>query len=75
MGIGSRLYDGLMLEGREKSLHTILASISSLNPRSLVFHKRQGYVECGCLLNGGQEVGKGFRCGLDVRDDLEREAI
>jgi phosphinothricin acetyltransferase len=60
MGIGSRLYDGLMLGGREKGLHTILASISSLNPKSLAFHKRQGFVQCGRFLNVGRKWGKDF---------------
>ncbi len=59
-GIGSQLYHRLLHEGREMALHTILAGISSLNPKSLAFHKRQGFVECGRFVNVGRKWGKDF---------------
>ena len=59
-GIGSQLYHRLLHEGREMGLRTILAGISSLNPKSLAFHKRQGYVECGRFFNVGRKYGKDF---------------
>jgi phosphinothricin acetyltransferase len=41
-------------------LRTILAGISSLNPKSLAFHERQGFVQCGRFLNVGRKWGKDF---------------
>jgi phosphinothricin acetyltransferase len=59
-GIGSQLYHRLLHEGREMGLRTILAGISSLNPKSLAFHERQGFVQCGRFLNVGRKWGKDF---------------
>ena len=59
-GIGSQLYHRLLHEGKEKGLRTILAGISSLNPKSLAFHERQGFVQCGRFLNVGRKWGKDF---------------
>ena len=59
-GIGSQLYHRLLHESREKGLRTILAGISSLNPKSLAFHERMGFVQCGRFLNVGRKWGKDF---------------
>ncbi len=59
-GIGSQLYHRLLHEGREMGLQTILAGISSLNPKSLAFHERMGFVQCGRFVNVGRKWGKDF---------------
>lgn len=59
-GIGSALLDSLLDEGREMGICTILAGISSLNPKSLAFHKRRGFVECGRFLKIGRKWGRDF---------------
>jgi phosphinothricin acetyltransferase len=59
-GIGSQLYHRLLHEGREMGLRTILAGICSLNPKSLAFHEREGFVQCSRFLNVGRKWGKDF---------------
>ena len=59
-GIGSQLYNRLLHEGREMGLRAILAGISSLNPKSLAFHERMGFVQCGRFVNVGRKWGKDF---------------
>ncbi|MEW6670934.1 MAG: N-acetyltransferase family protein [Thermodesulfobacteriota bacterium] len=59
-GIGKKLLAFLEKKGREKRITTILASISSLNPNSIEFHKKNGFVECGCFRNVGRKNGRVF---------------
>ncbi len=60
LGIGKTLLDYLVDEGRKMGLTTILASISSLNERSINFHLKNGFVKCGRLKNVGLKQGKSF---------------
>ena len=56
---------GLLLAHLEKGasgigITTILASISSLNPGSVNFHLKNGFVECGRFRNVGMKMGREF---------------
>ena len=59
-GIGKAMQIRLMNEAREKGITTILASISSLNTKSLNFHKKQGFQECGRFQKIGRKWGQDF---------------
>ena len=37
--------------GKTQQISTILASISSLNERSIRFHEKHGFTECGRFIN------------------------
>jgi phosphinothricin acetyltransferase len=38
----------------------LLASISSLNPGSLAFHRKKGFQECGRFVDAGRKKGRDF---------------
>lgn len=59
-GIGAKLLSLLEKEGMKKGITNILANISSLNPGSINFHKRNGFVECGRFKRVGMKMGKLF---------------
>ena len=59
-GIGSMLLEHLLSGAREKGLHCILASISSLNEGSIRFHLQNGFSECGRFREAGNKHGKSF---------------
>jgi L-amino acid N-acyltransferase YncA len=59
-GIGSIMLEYLLGGAREKGLHCILASISSLNEGSIRFHLRNGFSECGRFREVGKKRGKLF---------------
>lgn len=59
-GIGSTMLEHLLMEAREKGLHCILASISSLNEGSVRFHSQHGFSECGRFREVGKKHGKNF---------------
>lgn len=59
-GIGGKMLDRLLAEAREKGITSILASISSLNPGSLAFHKKHGFRECGRFVGIGLKKGREF---------------
>ena len=59
-GIGKALLVRLLDAARLKGITSILASISSLNPGSLAFHKKNGFVECGRFIGIGKKGGKNF---------------
>lgn len=59
-GLGKRLLDYLERGAVEKGLTTLLASISSLNPGSIRFHQKNGFVECGCFKRVGVKKGQWF---------------
>ena len=54
-GLGKKLLGFLEKGAVEKGITNILASISSLNPRSIDFHKKNGFVECGRFKNVGMK--------------------
>ncbi|MHC1755558.1 MAG: N-acetyltransferase family protein [Methanosarcina sp.] len=59
-GIGSIMLEYLLSGAREKGLHCILASISSLNEGSIRFHSQHGFFECGRFREAGKKNGKFF---------------
>ncbi len=59
-GLGKELLDYLERGGREMGLTTILASISTLNPGSIAFHRKNGFSECGRFLGVGVKKGHVF---------------
>ena len=59
-GIGGQILDSLLDWAREKGITSILASISSLNPGSLAFHEKNGFVECGRFVGIGRKKGQEF---------------
>ncbi len=59
-GIGSQILERLSSWARENGITSILASISSLNPGSIAFHKKNGFVECGRFAGIGRKKGKDF---------------
>ncbi len=58
--LGKKLLCFLEKGAMEKSIANILAIISSLNPRSIDFHKKNGFVECGLFKNVGIKKGQIF---------------
>ncbi len=59
-GIGKAMLDRLLAEGKERGITSILANISSLNPGSLAFHRKNGFVECGRFIGIGRKKGREF---------------
>lgn len=59
-GIGSSLLERLLSGARERGLHCILASISSLNEGSIRFHLQNGFSECGRFREVGNKHGRSF---------------
>lgn len=59
-GIGRALLERLVEEARARHLHSILACISSLNEGSIAFHRKNGFVECGCFRGIGLKKGQVF---------------
>ena len=60
MGLGSRLLDLLLSQGREMGVDNFLAHISSLNEGSIRFHRRHGFTECGRFRRVGTKNGRDF---------------
>ena len=54
-GLGKKLLASLEKEGREQGVTNILANISSRNPQSIHFHKKNGFVQCGSFKNVGKK--------------------
>lgn len=46
-GLGGLLLEALEKEARTMGVDNLLANISSLNPPSLAFHRKHGFLECG----------------------------
>lgn len=59
-GLGKMLLASLEKGGREIGITNILANISSLNPRSIDFHQRNGFIECGRFKKVGKKNGRDF---------------
>ena len=59
-GIGSMMLEYLLSGAKEKGLHCILASISSLNEGSIRFHSQNGFSECGRFRKVGKKKGRFF---------------
>ncbi len=59
-GVGKMLLDYLERGAAEKGMRTILSNISSLNPNSIKFHRKNGFVECGRFRKVGKKNGQDF---------------
>lgn len=59
-GLGTRLLAFLEKGGRQRGIRTLLANISSLNPRSIAFHQKNGFKECGRFKKVGKKNGREF---------------
>lgn len=59
-GLGTRMLELLIAEGRRLGVRSFLAHISSLNEGSIRFHRRHGFSECGRFLEVGEKHGRLF---------------
>jgi phosphinothricin acetyltransferase len=59
-GIGSMILNYLIEKAREKGIRSILAEISSLNPGSVRFHEKNGFIHRGRFERVGVKNGKEF---------------
>lgn len=59
-GLGTLMLDFLEKRAIQKGIKTILASISSLNPQSINFHQKNGFIECGRFNKVGKKKGRQF---------------
>jgi L-amino acid N-acyltransferase YncA len=59
-GIGAGMLKHLEAEGKKMGIRNILASISSLNPGSIDFHKKNGFTECGRFKGVGKKKDRLF---------------
>ena len=59
-GLGKMLLSSLEKGAIEKGIKNILANISSLNPRSIEFHQKNGFIECGRFKKVGKKNGEEF---------------
>jgi L-amino acid N-acyltransferase YncA len=59
-GLGKMLLSFLEKGAVEKGITNILANISSLNPRSIEFHQKNGFIKCGRFRKVGKKNGQEF---------------
>jgi phosphinothricin acetyltransferase len=59
-GLGQTLLTFLENKAKESGIANILACISSLNPGSIHFHRKNGFVECGRFIKIGEKIGLVF---------------
>ena len=59
-GVGTCILEYLIEEAKKKNITSILASISSRNERSIAFHEKNGFRECGRFQNIGIKRGEVF---------------
>jgi phosphinothricin acetyltransferase len=59
-GLGRMLLGYLEKGALEKGITNILANISSLNPDSIKFHLKNGFIECGRFKKVGKKKGQEF---------------
>lgn len=61
-GIGTKLMNGIINEGRKTGIHTIIARIADSNEASVRLHKSAGFKHIGTM----KEVGRKFGNLIDV---------
>ena len=59
-GIGARILEDFIREARKKGLKHLLVNISSLNPGSIEFHRKNGFRKCSTFSDIGHKTGKTF---------------
>ena len=58
VGVGSLLLKALVVAGKARRLHCVVATIDSLNKPSLRLHERHGFTEVGTLRQAGCKKGE-----------------
>jgi len=61
-GIGRKLLEAIIQEGKKTGLHTVIASITEGNETSIYLHETVGFFHIGIM----KEVGQKFEKRLDV---------
>lgn len=59
-GVGKAILDLLIQEAGRLGIDNLVASVSSLNPASIAFHGKNGFVECGRFSKVGRKFGRDF---------------
>lgn len=59
-GIGTAILERMLSEAERSGITRVLAHVSSRNPRSIAFHRRLGFVECGRFPGIGRKWGEAF---------------
>lgn len=59
-GLGRAALEKLEVEAQNRGISYILAGISSRNEQSLIFHRKNGFYECGRFRNIGTKKGTAF---------------
>ncbi len=59
-GIGKAILGRLINKAKQLSINSLLANISSLNERSIDFHLKNGFTECGRFKKIGRKHGRYF---------------
>lgn len=59
-GLGTHILMTLESDAKKKGIHTLLAHISSRNEKSIRFHKKNGFSECGRFPEIGIKFGELF---------------
>ena len=59
-GLGSAFLQSLEAEAQKRGIRNLLAHVSSKNPRSLSFHRKHGFRQCGCFHGIGCKHGECF---------------
>lgn len=59
-GLGGVILNRLETEAKKRGISNILANISSFNGRSLAFHEKHGFQQCGRFCGVGKKNGRSF---------------
>jgi phosphinothricin acetyltransferase len=59
-GIGKKALARLEDDGRKIGIKNMVACVSSRNERSLAFHRKNGFVDCGRIKNAAKKNGQVF---------------
>lgn len=59
-GLGTAILELFVEQAGPLGIDTILACVSSKNPESLEFHRKNGFRECGRFLKVGRKFGEDF---------------
>jgi phosphinothricin acetyltransferase len=59
-GIGGKIFDRITDDLKRIEVDNLIVNISSLNEQSLNFHRKMGFVECGCFKCVGVKHSKNF---------------
>ena len=62
MGIGTRLYDNLLRDLRQRGSHSVIGGIALPNERSVSFHEKMGFRKAAHF----EQVGWKFNRWIDV---------